>query len=85
MVQSVLRNEADMIGASLTMNSERATAVDYLHPFGEERSALFVRNMRVQAERWSLYLEPISWETIMALALFAVIIPVFPRIFGHDR
>lgn len=90
MIDNLQKNEADLIGTSVTLNPERYHVVDYLHPLGTETYAIYIGNPKSETADWRLYSVPFSFElwgflvcTAFALALTIRIVEFFYE--SHDE
>ena len=76
MISSVLKKDADIIGASLTLKPVRFDAVNYLFPIGTETEALVIkRTSNVEDLDWTTFLLPFartSWQALLILSLLSV-------------
>ncbi len=70
MAGNVLSGQADMIGASLTLTPERATALDYLPALGMEVYQLILADLGTEALSWRTFvaiLRPEIWYAVLTM------------------
>ncbi|TRY78277.1 hypothetical protein TCAL_08764, partial [Tigriopus californicus] len=90
MINSLQKNEADLIGTSVTLNPERYHVVDYLHPLGTETYAIYIGNPKSESADWRLYSVPFSFELwgFLLSAAFALALTIHIMEFlyvSHDQ
>ncbi|XP_059096595.1 glutamate receptor ionotropic, kainate glr-3-like [Tigriopus californicus] len=76
MVSTLLKGEADFIGASLTLTPTRFEAVDYLLPIGRETYAIFIKTSAQEDFDWKVFILPFStglWQFLLFNALIMVL------------
>ena len=89
-ISTLLKNEADLIAAPLTMTSERFDAVNYAPAIGYETFGLFIwRSASAEELSWMTFLKPLAnhlWLTLLASAfLVCIFIQMFSAILGSRR
>ncbi len=67
MISTLLKGEADFILASATLNPQRFTVVDFLHPIGRESIAVFVTEDSYEEHGWLSFLYPFRPDLWMVL------------------
>ncbi len=75
-VGNLLKGEADLIVAPLSMSLERWAVINYLWPMGTEMGAIYVSKKELQRREWLAFLRPLRTRVWIYLVLNSAVLLV---------
>ncbi len=74
MVGNLVKGEADMVMAPLTVMPKRGKVIDYLWPMGKETAALYISSQELERREWLAFLYPLRAEVWTYLLINSIVL-----------